>query len=473
MKRLLILILVIWSGVASAQSVLFLNAGPTPQPQLTEVGSFTAFSNTQGTASAAQTVTISGANLISNVTVTAPTGWEVSVDNSTYAVGLTIGVSGGVIPSQPLTVYMRIAAATVAGSYSGNLSFAATNATTINVPATGTVNPLVTRNSHWRTITVPSSNITGGSRLDSFTVTFQGTYSYLKTVSQGGEIKSVVGGVPCDLWFARDNAASSKLKWDIENWDSTTGAITAHVLFDSLSVLSNVVVNLVYDSAGISSYQGGTGPYDSKTAAAYYFNEALSGSSAQTVHDYSGKGLNMTTHGSYSAQQAAGQVGGSITLKKANSDYFTMATQSYTGTYTVEGWYRSPGTPDLTDNWWLNSTDESTLMGINTVFEFFNSCGNAADVTSFSANTWYYIVFTRNGTSSICYRNGTGQTAQATGCNVTFQALAGGFSGGDISQDVIADDIRISTVVRTPGWVAAKYLNQNTPASFYTVGAEN
>lgn len=332
------------------------------------------------------------------------------------------------------------------------------------------------RTSHYRTVTVPSSNITGGSNLDSFTVTFQGTYTYLKTVSQGGEIKSVSSGKPCDMWFAADNAATTKYKWDVENWDSTTGAITAHILVPTgLSVSTNTLFYLVYDSAGVGSYQGGTNPYDSKTVAAYYFNETLSGSGAQTVHDYTAGGHTMTTSGSWTTgQQAAGPVGGSLALSKASSDYMTCATQNYTGAYTVEGWYSSPGTPDLTDNWWLASNDESTLFGINGVFEIFTSCGNAGDTAAFNANTWYYIVFTRTGTTTQLFRNGVAETAVGSGgCNITVEGLAQGFSGGDISQSVTAGDIRISTVVRSNGWIAAKYLNQFTPSSFYTVGSEN
>lgn len=330
------------------------------------------------------------------------------------------------------------------------------------------------RTSHWRTLTIPSSNVFGGADLDSFTVTFQGTFTYLKTVSQGGEIKSVIGGKPADLWYAADNAAGTLYKWDIEYWDSTTGNLTAHILLPKLFFSANTVFYMVYDSAGVGSYQGGTGPYDKKTAAVYYFNETLSGSSGQTVHDYSGNGRNMTSSGSWtSGQQAAGMVGGSLALSKSSSNYLTFTTQTYNSTYTVEGWYRSPGTPDLTDNWWLASNDESTLMGTNGVFEFFTSCGNAGDTAAFSANTWYYLVFTRTGTTVQCFRNGIPETAQAVGCNVTFDGIGQGFGGGDISQDNISDDIRLHTIVRADGWIKTKYTDESNPSGFITVGTEN
>lgn len=479
MRNLLIFTFLGLIGITSrAQSGLFLNAvsSGTPTPSLTVTGTFSAFTTTSGTPSTAQTVTVSGANLTAGCTVTAPTGFEVSLDNSSYGSSKSITQSGTGLASQPVTVYTRLAAADAAGSYSGNVAFASAGATTQNVAASGTVSSGGGgRTSHYRLITIPNSNITGGSNLDSFTVSWSDTATYLKTLSQGGEIKSVVSGKPADLLFGADNLAATKYKWDVESWDSIAGTITCHVLIPTgVSASANTLFYVVYDSAGIASYQGGTNPYDSKTAAVYYFNETLSGSSAQTVHDYTGNGHNMTSSGSWTTgQQAAGAVGGSLSLLKASSNFFTMTTQTYSSTYTIEGWYRSPGTPDLTDNWWLMSNDESTLMGTNGVFEFFNNCGNAADVTTFNTNTWYYIVFTRTGTTSICYHNGVPQTAQTTGCNVTFDGMATGFGGSDVSQDDLADDIRISTVVRTAGWIAAKYLNQHSPKAFYTVGSEN
>ena len=98
--------------------------------------SLTGLTTTAGTASAAQTFTVTGANLSANVTVTAPTGFEVASDGATLGNTATINQSGG---SASGTISVRIAAATAQGSPSGNVTLASTGATTANVAVSGTV----------------------------------------------------------------------------------------------------------------------------------------------------------------------------------------------------------------------------------------------------------------------------------------------------------------------------------------------
>lgn len=36
----------------------------------------------------------------------------------------------------------------------------------------------------------------------------------------------------------------------------------------------------------------------------------------------------------------------------------------------------------------------------------------------------------------------------------------------------VIDEVRIATATRSPGWIATEFANQDAPATFYTVGAE-
>ena len=112
-------------------------AGSSSSPSLTpSVSTLTGFTTTAGTASAAQTFTVTGSNLSANVTVTAPTGFEVASDGATFGGSATITQSGG---SASGTISVRIAAATAQGSPSGTVTLASTGATTANVAVSGTV----------------------------------------------------------------------------------------------------------------------------------------------------------------------------------------------------------------------------------------------------------------------------------------------------------------------------------------------
>ena len=112
-------------------------AGGSSSPIVTpSVSTLSAFSTTAGTASAAQTFTVTGSNLTTDVTVTAPTGFEVASDGATFSGSATITQSGG---SASGTISVRIAAASAQGSPSGNVTLASTGATTANVAVSGTV----------------------------------------------------------------------------------------------------------------------------------------------------------------------------------------------------------------------------------------------------------------------------------------------------------------------------------------------
>ena len=116
-------------------SLILTTAVPTT-PTIAVTGSFTNFSTTIGAPSAAQTVSASGSDLTTSITVTPPAGYEVSTDGTSYNASLSLTPSGGVLAST--TVYVRLTGAAV-GSFPGNVSFASTGASTQSVPVTGSV----------------------------------------------------------------------------------------------------------------------------------------------------------------------------------------------------------------------------------------------------------------------------------------------------------------------------------------------
>nr|GAP19065.1 protein containing VCBS repeat [Levilinea saccharolytica] len=105
-------------------------------PTITTSGTLSAFSTTPGTASTAQTYTVSGSNLTGNVTITAPTGFQISTDGSTYTSALTLTPSGGTITSTP--IYVHLFSPTV-GDFSGNITHTGGGATEVDLAVSGQV----------------------------------------------------------------------------------------------------------------------------------------------------------------------------------------------------------------------------------------------------------------------------------------------------------------------------------------------
>ena len=149
----------------------------------------TACTTTYGTASSAQTITVTGSYLTSDIIATAPTGFEVSNNGSTYATTASFSNSGG---SASGTLYIRLAAtATVSGTYnSQNIVLSSTNCTSVNIvtAASGnavtakalTVSGATTANKGYDGVSTAA--VTGGSLVgvvspDVVTLTQEGTYS--------------------------------------------------------------------------------------------------------------------------------------------------------------------------------------------------------------------------------------------------------------------------------------------------------
>jgi len=163
-------------------------------PTITGAATATAFTTTYGTASSSQTFNISGANMSAGITVTPPTGFEVST-SSTFAsnVGtsispITVGASG-TIASTP--IYVRLAAnAAVLGTYnSQNIVLSSTGATAVNIvtASTGnsvtakglTITGLTAQNKNWDNTTTAS--VTG-------TAAFSGLISGDSSLTPGGSV---------------------------------------------------------------------------------------------------------------------------------------------------------------------------------------------------------------------------------------------------------------------------------------------
>src|SRR5207244_3790164 len=99
-----------------------------------------------------------------------------------------------------------------------------------------------------------------------------------------------------------------------------------------------------------------------------------------------------------------------------------------------------------------------------------------------SAATWHlvHLVFNRSGSTNKAYVDGSLQTL-TTGSHSA--SAMGNFSNSSLyfmSRAASAlnaagtlDEVRLSTMERSAGWVTTEYNNQNSPATFITMGSES
>ncbi len=153
-------------------------------PVITGAATATAFTTTYGTASAAQNFSVSGANLTANLVATAPTGFEVSSDGTTYGGTATFTQSGGTASG---TLRIRLAAtATVSGSYnSKNIVLSSSGATSVNVATAASGNVV---NAKTLTVTANNTNRVYGVANPTFTAVYTGYTN--------GDTSAVLSGNP-------------------------------------------------------------------------------------------------------------------------------------------------------------------------------------------------------------------------------------------------------------------------------------
>lgn len=95
--------------------------------------------------STAQSFSVEGSNLTGDITVTAPTNYEVSTGTNPYSNTLTLTQAGGTMTATPINV--RLVAGLAEGNYSGNVQCTSPGATAQNVSLNGSVGAPLVR--HW------------------------------------------------------------------------------------------------------------------------------------------------------------------------------------------------------------------------------------------------------------------------------------------------------------------------------------
>ena len=110
-------------------------------PSLTITSALTPFSTSSGVPSSEQNFMLSGTNIVEDIIVNAPIGFEVSnTSGAGFAPAVTISPVGGILSNYP--VYIRLAASTTLGNISGNVINASVSPTCVapqSISVTGNI----------------------------------------------------------------------------------------------------------------------------------------------------------------------------------------------------------------------------------------------------------------------------------------------------------------------------------------------
>jgi len=418
------------------------------------------------------------------VTLYPPTNTSVNISGTAYSPnGANItGYSWSKLTGGSATIATPTSASTAvtglsAGTYKFELTATDENSLTGKDTVTVIVSAVapVSAYGYYRAITIDRSKVANTVQ-DNFPVLVSGTFPYLKTVANGGRVTNSNG---YDIVFTTDIVSQTKLKWEVEKYDPTTGELIAWVKMDGVSPLSDKTFYIQYGNSNISTFQGDvTNTWSNGYAAVYHLKNGttLSGTDV-TTNAYNGT-IN-------SATATTGQIDGAGSFA-SGSNISIPSLMSNPSSVTLSGWV------NLTTNGGVASEvismgDHVALRVNQTTFGtgvsgFYYTGTSWPQINGGSPilNTgWHYVAYSVTANDQRVYLDGTqvniGSSSSAISWSGLGTATKIGIHGNGATNANFGgkiDEPRVSNTIRSGDWLKTEYNNQSSPSTFYSVSAE-
>jgi YD repeat-containing protein len=320
-----------------------------------------------------------------------------------------------------------------------------------------------------------------------FPILITGTYSYLATAANGGQIQNANG---YDIMFSSDAAGHNKLDYEIDSYNGTTGAVAYWVRVPVVSHTNDTALYMWYGNPYIAtSQENRTEVWSNAYAGVWHFGTPESGIAADSTVN----GNNGINHEVLPKTGIFGSAGWFDGTGNIFLDIPSSTSYKPTGAITLEAWVNVANgyTTDYPDIFSLDFSGNGNgpqVYGLEEWYVFgvplFTADVDGTRETALGgpglpSGQWAHMVGTYDGQQLTVYENGV----------VTSVTPAPGVIDYGSSKDLdigtfspyatptgwsyagLMDEARISTVARSADWIAAEYSNQSSPATFYSIGS--
>ncbi|HEX3253496.1 MAG TPA: DUF2341 domain-containing protein, partial [Pyrinomonadaceae bacterium] len=269
-----------------------------------------------------------------------------------------------------------------------------------------------------RAITIDHTKVPNTDQTN-FPVLISGTYSYLASTANGGNVQNANG---YDVIFTSDSNCATKLSHEVETYTSTTGAVNYWVKVPLLSHTVDTTIYLCYGNSTITTDQSNkTAVWDANYKGVWH----LSNGTTLNASDSTMNGNNGTISG---AVATVGRSDGGASLNGTSDHVQVKAgkvdTSSTSGT--VSAWIKVSALDEngVVFGYGGAAATDPALWGVyirevsgNYYFAIASRKTNSGTYntvkgnTVLAANTWYYVTYSSNGSSWKIRVNGaTGET---------------------------------------------------------------
>src|SRR5260221_7780912 len=245
-----------------------------------------------------------------------------------------------------------------------------------------------------RPITIDHTKVPNTDQ-SNFPVLISGIYSYLATISNGGNVTSNNG---YDIIFTSDAAGTTVLPYERESYNYFTGSVLLWVKAPTLSHTTDTVIYMFYGNGAVTTDQSNkTGVWDSNYVGVWHMGDSAANT---TVADSTSNLNNGVAGANTSAKTLAGEIGQGLSFNGSTDKVTTSLTR--TTAFTWEAWLNLQSSSSYQS---IITIDASNylLMDLNgTSGSFWSNDGLAA--SSFSvkppAKICYELRPFRSGNSS-------------------------------------------------------------------------
>jgi len=320
--------------------------------------------------------------------------------------------------------------------------------------------------------------------------------STLKDAAHGGHVQNTNG---LDIVF-RASDGVTQLDHELEKYDGVNGQVVAWVKLPSVNGAgagSDTQIYMYYGNPGITSpTQNKTAVWDSNYMEVWHLAESAGYATDSTSHNYVGSITNDPNVTRQAAKIGGGYHFGGSSYIVTNDGQLTVPNAPLT----MEAWFYLDSVPQTWTGIVTKNRDVQPCTGNQPPCDWagvatgatgeiayywdWHTQGNQDTGPVLSAATWYHAVLVFDGGIRTAYRNGVRDTI-VTAPNPSPGVYTSLTMPTRINQDMlgsnigtgIIDEVRISTVARTPGWILTSFDNMNNPGNiatpgFYTVGNE-
>ena len=318
------------------------------------------------------------------------------------------------------------------------------------------------------------------STQSNFTVLVSVTDPALKTVANGGHVANANG---YDIGFYADSGGSTKLKWQVEKYDGTTGNLIAWVKIPSVSSSSDTVFYLFYGDSTINTDQSDPpNTWDANFKGVYHLRDGITLSGADSTSLGNTLAVNSATANSGLIDGAASAGTGQSLGRGSTTNNSAIATVSAwvkatTATGRIAGLDQNGSTHSQEIA--INASNKAVTYAWSTVNAqticYWHYQRNDRDMALHSRNMgrhdrkslfrrfagWKYLE------PSSIFAGYTSPNMEIGGHSTNGPAPIDAYFSGSI------DEVRLSYTARSADWIKTDYNNQSSPGTFITMGTES